>query len=177
MRDEEGALAVFQELSAHPTTIQDANANVAYGTLPGHDTEAADAVRAYIQSLLKSKYKTWARIPPELWPKEWKGKYQKPMCLLVKALYGHPESGGHWEQHLTTTINDIGGQAITNHPSSFWFPETKMLLTVYVDDLLLSGPKGQHKQVWEALRKTIKLEDPEQLSRFLGRTHTVTRTH
>ena len=52
VRDEEGALAVSQELSAHPTTIQDANANIAHGTLPGNDTEAADAIRAYIQSLL-----------------------------------------------------------------------------------------------------------------------------
>ena len=48
VRDEQGALAVFRELSAHPTTIQDASANVAYGALPGHESQVADAIRAYI---------------------------------------------------------------------------------------------------------------------------------
>ena len=98
------------------------------------------------------------------------------MCLLEKALYGHPESGGHWERHLTDAVLAIGGTKVPDHPSSFWFPEGRMLLTVYVDDLLLSGPKGNHKQVWEALRRhPIHMEDPEPLTRFLGRTHVVNR--
>jgi len=94
------------------------------------------------------------------------------MCLLVKALYGHPESGGHWERHLTEAILKIGGEPIPTHPSSFWFDKTKMLLTVYVDDLLLSGPDAGHAPTWAALRGAgIALEDAEELYRFLGRTH------
>ena len=93
VKDEDGKVAVFQEMSAHPTSIQTANSNLAYGCLPGNKTTQADAVRAYVQSLLKSKYKTWVRIPKELWPDKWhKEGWRKPMCLLVKALYGHPES-------------------------------------------------------------------------------------
>ena len=48
-----------------------------------------------------------------------------------------------------------------------------MLLTVYVDDLLLSGPVGNHAGFWSALREIgkIKIEDPEILERFLGRRH------
>lgn len=48
-----------------------------------------------------------------------------------------------------------------------------MLLTVYVDDLLLSGPESGHAAVWQGLRdQKIDLDPPEQLDRFLGRTHT-----
>ena len=45
------------------------------------------------------------------------------------------------------------------------------MLTVYVDDLLLSGPVGGQEKVWTRLRKHISIEDPEQVDRFLGRTH------
>ena len=101
-KDEHGALAIYQELAAHPTTIQTANASIAYGCLPGHSTTQSDAVRAYVQSPLRSKYPAWVHIPREFWPDEWHAKgYSRPMCKLEKALYGHPEGGVHWERFLT----------------------------------------------------------------------------
>jgi hypothetical protein len=132
VKDEFGAPAVFQDLSSNPTSIHGANANMCYGAAPGHCTTQADAVRAYVQSLLKSMHETWVCVPPELWPKdgslEAKGfkpykeadRDRRPMCKLVKALYGHPESGGHWEKHLTDAIIAIGGRACETHPSFFW---------------------------------------------------------
>ena len=96
------------------------------------------------------------------------------MCLLHKALYGHPESGGHWERHLTAAVLARGGVPIQGHPSSFWFSDLRMLLTVYVGDLLVSGPEGNHDTFWELLRsgeQPVHIEDPEPLDRFLGRTH------
>jgi len=174
VKDQDGAVAVFQELSSSPTAVQGVNANIAYGCLPGHKYTVSDAIRAYVQSLLKSRYKTWCRIPRDLWPAHWKGKYKAPMCLLVKALYGHPESGGHWERHLTEAVLASGGIAIPEHPSSFWFPDTKLMLSVYVDDLLLSGPAENHNKLWNQLRHgshPIHLEDAEPLDRFLGRNH------
>ena len=47
-------------------------------------------------------------------------------------------------------------------------------MTVYVDDLLLSGPTENHEVLWKRLRTgahAIHLDDPEELDRFLGRTH------
>ena len=96
------------------------------------------------------------------------------MCRLDKALYGHPESGAHWERHLADSIEACGGKPIENHLSCFWFPESKLFLTVYVDDLILAGPEANHDAFWHELRfgsLPIKLEDPEDLSRFLGREH------
>ena len=74
-----------------------------FGSLPGHSSSAADAVKAYVQALLSSKYKTWIELPLELRPKHWREKFVEPVGLLVKALYGHPDAGGLWEQHLKKT--------------------------------------------------------------------------
>jgi hypothetical protein len=177
-KDEYGAAAIHQDLSSSPTTIQGANANIAYGASPGNGTSTADAVRAYVQALLKSLFETWVAVPFELWPKDgsWKGMW-KPMCKLEKALYGHPESGAHWEAHLTESVVSLGGIAVQNFPSTFWFEKERLLLTVYVDDLLLSGPVGNHQQFWERLQRgtiPIRIDPPEALDRFLGRRHIMT---
>ena len=169
VKDSDGAVAVFQELSASPTTVPSANANIAYGCIPGNQTTQADAVRAYVQAELRSLNETWVLIPKELRPPGW--KFKRPYCRLLKALYGHPESGAHWERHLTSAVRSIGGTAVEGHPSSFYFSEKSLLLTVYVDDLLLSGPSEAHSSLWSALKKVVQLDEPEPLNRFLGRAH------
>ena len=171
VKDQEGAPAVHAELAASPTSIAAANSNIAYGLIPGNKTTQADAIRAYIQSTLRSKHKTWVRIPKQLWPKEWAGRYVAPMCVLNRALYGHPEAGGHWEEHLTQALKALGGVPVPNHPSSFWFEKDRLMLIVYVDDLLLSGPAAKHEAFWAKLAKDIDIEPPEPLDRFLGRHH------
>ena len=173
VKDQDGAIAVFQELSASPSAVHTINANICYGCLPGNKTMAADALQAYLQADLATKHPTWVHIPKELWPKEWHNKgYKRPMCLLKKSLYGHPESGGHWERHLVKALKGLGGEPIPEHPSSYWFAESKLLLTVYVDDLLLSGPSGNHSKFWERLQAaSINIGEPEDLDRYLGRDH------
>ena len=74
---------------------------------------------------------------------------------------------------MTAAVKSVGGTAVEGHPSSFWFEDKSLLLTVYVDDLLLSGPASAHNFVWEALRSEVKLDDPEPLNRFLGRAHDI----
>ena len=98
-KDEHGSAAVYQELGANPTSVQGLNACVAYGSLPGNCSTAANAIKAYVQAYLKGKRKTWIELPPELRPSWWKTKFVKPVVLLIKALYGHPDAGGLWEAH------------------------------------------------------------------------------
>ena len=144
-RDEVGGHAIFQEMASKPTTITATNVNIMYGCLPGHKTTVADAVRAYVQSLLKSKHRTYVKIPRHLWPASWHKKgFKNPVCLLVRALYGHPEAGAHWEQHLRKIVVGLGGKAVESHPSTFWFENSKLMLTIYVDHLMVSGPAEAH---------------------------------
>ena len=151
IRDEHRVVAVLQELSSSPASIQSANCCIAYACLPGNTISFADAMRAYIQSYLRSSCPTWVRIPKELWPADgsWEKRgFKKPLCLFERALYGHPESGGHWERHLNEAVKSISGVAVPGHPSCFWFPvdksnpkkELHIMLCVYVDDLLMSRP-------------------------------------
>ena len=155
-KDALGAAAVFQDLSASPTSIHSLNLNLCYGAIKGHSTTCADAVDAYVQSELKSKAQTWIEIPRELWPKEWHSQYKRPVVLLRKSLYGHPESGAHWEKHLETVLTTkLQGQVVPEHPWSYWFEQDKLLLTVYVDDFTLSGPQDKHQAFWEKLSQHV----------------------
>ena len=172
-KDEHGAAAVYQELGANPTSVQGLNTCLAYGSLPGNSSSAADAVKAYVQALLSSKYKTWIGLLPELRPKHWRDKFVKPVVLLVKALYGHPDAGGLWEQHLKKIIRNLGGQEVPEYPGNFFFPDTKLLLSTYVDDLTLAGPTDQHEAFWAKLTSVVDIEPPEPIYRILGRNHLV----
>ena len=171
VKDQEGAAAVFQDLAANPTSVAGINNNIAYGMIPGHTTSTADAVKAYVQSLLDSKHATWVQLPPELWPASWRGQYSKPMVLLVKSLYGHPEAGAHWENHLERIIVKLGGKPVPEFPSSYFFAKTKLLLTVYVDDFTLSGPAKHHAEFWKTMRESVDLDPETKLERILGRHH------
>ena len=170
-RDENGIAAVYQDLSASPTTVQGLNHCLAYGLLRGHKVTQADAINAYVQAHLNAAQPTWIELPLELQPLEWKTKYTKPLVLLQKSLYGHPEAGAHWEAHLEKVLKELGAQKVHEFCSMFWFPSTRLLLTVYVDDLTLSGPEGEHQRFWKQLCKRIDLEPPTEIGRILGRTH------
>ena len=171
VKDQDGAAAVFQDLSASPTSIAGINNNLAYGQVPGHKTTTADAVKAYVQFMLASTCATWVQLPPDIWPKDWKDKYSKPMVLLIKSLYGHPEAGAHWERHLERIIRNMGGEPVPEFPSSYYFPSSKLLLTVYVDDFTLSGPAGEHADFWKRIRQDVELDPETGLERILGRQH------
>ena len=65
----------------------------------------------------------------------------------------------------------MGGVKVDTHPSTFWFKDLKLLLTIYGDDLMMSGPSENHALFWEQLGKDVSIEPPEGLDRFLGRHH------
>ena len=175
MPEQNGALAIYQSLSASPATITDATAVIAFGQLPGSTTTSADVVKAYAQAPLGSLRETWVRLPWELWPESWKGKYKKPLIRLRKSLCGHPESGAHWARSLEKAVVKLRGQPVDGHPSTFFCKERNLLLTVYVDDLLLSGSIASHTPFWEELGKVLEIEDIGDLGRFLGRHHELVR--
>ena len=89
--------------------------------------------------------------------------------LLVRAIYGHPDAGGLWEEHLKGVLNKgLGGYDVPEFPGNFWFPKLKLLLSTYVDDLTLSGPAENHQDFWEQLTALIDVEPPEPIYRVLG---------
>ena len=45
------------------------------------------------------------------------------------------------------------------------------MLSTYVDDFTLAGPKDAHDPFWARLTKMIDVELPGPISRVLGRSH------
>ena len=142
VRDENADVALLAELGSAPATMEAGKAVDAYGCQPGYTVEQNDGVQAYTQALMKGT-DTWVELPPDRWPKTWKGKFKRPGVKLRIALYGHPDSGGLWEIHCETQLLAVGFVMPDPEgwPSVFYHHELKLLMVVYVDDFKMSGPK------------------------------------
>ena len=118
--------------------------------MQGHKITSADAVKAYLQSLLNSLAETWVRLPREVWPESrfdehGRPRYKRPVIRLLRSLYGHPEAGAHWERKLEQELLDMGAVRVPEYPSTCMFPSYGHLaLVVYVGDFLLSGDSSFH---------------------------------
>ena len=53
--------------------------------------------------------------------------------------------------------------------SSYWFEKSGLLLTLYVDDMILSGPSNAHNPFWDELQRHLEIEEPTKVERILGR--------
>jgi hypothetical protein len=167
--DENRQAAMFQELSSAPATIEAAKAADCYALLPGHHGESSDAIGAYTQSLLRSRVVTWVRLPRHQWPTEWE-HIRDPVSPLVYALYGHPDSGGHWEIFCEEKVTKKGWKRIPGWRSCFFHPDLRLFLVIYVDDFKLAGPKANLAAGWRLLREELNLEEPSPMNHFLGCT-------
>ena len=84
--------------------MQASKAADVWGMLEGHSTQQADAVQAYTQSKLGGT-DTWVTLPKDAWPPEWHNLgYDDPVCPLILALYGHPDSGGDTGENIVMLI-------------------------------------------------------------------------
>ena len=147
-----------------------------FSLLEGHAAQQADAVSAYAQAKLGSKSETWVRLPRHAWPANGKWEHiPDPVCPLVLALYGHPESGGYWEQYACEQVKRAGFIQVPNWGSCYYHPELRLFLIVYVDDFKLAGPRANLSAGWTLLRQRINMEDPGPVSHFLGCTHRTAR--
>ena len=172
VRDTWGGAAQFGELYAAPTNIQAINLAVWYGMISGNCTTTADCTRAFLQALLLMQEETYVIVPRELWLDEWFGKYEKPTVRLDKALYGHPLASAFWERHLKDVlVGKLGLIPVDGHPSVFRCPKTSLLVVVYVDDVLVSGPSQHHDAFWQGLQQHVLIDEVESLNRFIGRDH------
>ena len=172
MRDQDGNWAIFQDLASCPSTMAASKVADYFSLSPGYHGEQADAEMAYTQAEFKGPT-TWVSIPREQWPKSWfdaknQPKYYNPVCKLLKALYGHPDSGGLWERHCESHLLSVGFAEVPNWRSVYFNSKLKVLLVLYVDDFKMAGPPEGLKEAWGLIRLKIKVEDPTPYGLFLG---------
>ena len=171
---------MFQALSSGPNSMTTARLAMSLAALhDGYTVTVRDAEQAYIQSRIDTagRPRTYVRLPFDMWPPSWVGRYRDPVCLLHRALYGHPESGALWEQHLAARLTKLGWQRI-HAAQGLWFqPQERAALTTYVDDLVLVCAKHRTRALWKQMEDEVKFKEPEsQIERYLGTYHELTHS-
>ena len=113
------------------------------GARKGSKFSTRDAKKAYIQSLIApGRPRTWIRLPKFLWPKSWfnadgTAKYKDPVCVLKRALYGHPESRAIWDKKMHKDMKECGFLPVgEGSPGVFYSPSLGAEMIVYVDDFI-----------------------------------------
>ena len=113
------------------------------------------------------------------WPDHWYDTsgvplYYDPVVVLVRALYGHPESGALWDRHLRVILVRLRWRRVESHPGLYVHEVTMAVLVVYVDDLLLAAPPAEEARLWAEIEKHVSFGgDPEPIAKFLGGHHFV----
>ena len=145
--------AIFQHLDSLPASMAAGKNCMAYGLLPGFFVEGADAIQAYTQAVWDGE-ETWLELAFEHWPESWKKIFKKedrPMCKLLRNIYGHPQAGPRFERWADKQFRSIGYTPIENWKGCYFHPKLLTLLVAYVDDLTLAGPEKNKKIAWEAI--------------------------
>ena len=107
VRDEFGLAAAFPEMGSGASFATASKLLDAVSLLPGNYGEQSAAPSAYTQSQLFAGMKgdncpeTWIELPEAQWTDQWRKLHaetgQRPVCKLLKSLYGDPLSGLFWE--------------------------------------------------------------------------------
>ena len=173
-----GQWALFGDISAVPSTMSACRALLAaFAVTHASTLLQSDCLRAYTQAPMKGE-DTYVRLPKAWWPAHWVGKYRDPVCRLLRALYGHPESGNHWAEKLGEELIKIGFKAVDGW-NSVWVLDMgenyKACFVIYVDDLVMFGSEKINDIIKE-LRKRIDMEDPSGIKKYLGVFHNIVRT-
>ena len=124
---------------------------------------------------MQTKVPTWVELSPELVPDEFK-HIKRPCVRFWRSLYGHPEAGHRWDMRSREVMTCFDAKPIDTFQSNFWIPKYKLLLSLYVDDVVVSGPSSQHKPFWDEMQCHLELDEPAEVSRILGREHSISRS-
>ena len=108
---------------------------------------------------------------PAWFDKDGKPIYADPVVPLLKALYGHPESGALWEKHLSSILITLGWKKCDSHPG-IWIHTSGAVLAVYVDDLLMVAPRDKEEKLWADIAAQVTFDEEQApIGKFLGAHH------
>jgi len=97
------------------------------------------------------------------WVDSWspQGDIYRPCTKLHKSLYGHPEGGGHWGRKFKSVMSELNAVESPLCPSNFTIKELGLLVTLYVDDIVVSEPSANHQKFWDMLSNHLLFEEPK----------------
>ena len=78
--------------------------------------------------------------------------------LKPATLYGHPEAGDDWFQHLSEILTTkMGFKPVECFPSLGWNETTRVLIAASVDDIIAAGPQHEVDEFWKLLQNHVKV--------------------
>ena len=126
VRDAWNNIQIFEETATTPTSLIALGVALWFASLPGHSASCADALQAFLQSVLDdSDEETWVVLPAELRLESWFKMFNKTdrICVKLKrSLYGHPKAGRWWQDHLHRCLQALGAEEIPQYPSNYLIP-------------------------------------------------------
>ena len=136
--------------------------------------QKADVTSAYLQAKWpKGLAKHFLKLPPEVWDalpeevREAARKIQGKVLFEMQApLYGHPLSGHIWIRECADFLVSQGWQTVEGLSAVLRKGDT--VVSVYVDDLLVAGPRHEVEAFWKALRAVYPTDEPTHPDEFLG---------
>ena len=151
VKDDSGSYVVFTEQGSSASQMTAAKVMDIISRLPGCAGQAADAVSACTQVKMEDAPKLlkipksecpdiWIRLPRHKWPKSW-SSMEDPVVPLDRNLYGHPLTGLLWERQFETILLKYGWEKVSNWECLFVHREKGLFVSVYVDDIKLTGQK------------------------------------
>lgn len=155
-----------------PATMTDEKVGVMHANFFDNGIAAqADVDGAYITTLLGGVFK-YLIIPMVLFPlfdvRIW--KMTKPVCRMLRALYGFKRAGADWGEKVKQILKAAGWSYVLDVAQSV-FLKWPILLILYTDDLLLSGPKDIVLREYDVLDKLLgfsKKVKQRELTMFVG---------
>ena len=78
-------------------------------------------------------------------------------------MYGHPLAGEFWERHCSEKLKKFGFQKLQDWECLYFHPGLNLILTVYVDDFKMAGPRCNLQQGWDLIGKELEIDKPEEM--------------
>lgn len=129
-----------------------------------------DIKEAYLYGKLNEQESIYLEVPDGFEPVN-----RKCNCLrLRRAIYGLPQSGRIWYEHLKTTLIEMEFECMINDEAVF--KNGSLTIPVFVDDLLLMGELSEIEAFKARLRQFYEFRDGGEVNYFLGTEYEVVRS-
>ena len=128
----------------------------------------------YEDNIEKNEVKTYVQIPEWQWNDAMRDAHKRtgrrPVCELLRSLYGHPNAGLFWERKYRSILRRAGFREMIGWECMFYHSTYQVIISVYVDDFKMAGTRKGVQQAWNSIRGPDKLilDDPTPFGAYLG---------
>ena len=179
------ATDIYEEVSNAPASLAAARCCIAVAILLRMMVTFRDVEQAYLQAHIDGpdRVPTLVELPRDWWPDSWFydalrqiPKYVRPLVILCRALYGHPEAGYLWDATFTSILLALGWALVEGWNGVFIHLDGSIII-LYVDDVLMAAVVANVAKHWHAMANHVDFKGKEQpILLYLGAQYRLPRS-